>query len=311
MFAAFISTICSSLLTICVTAVLAFSTTIIFKTSYTNNFAMGSIAVVGCYLTADLLNDCGIPVYLGVFVGAIVGAAVSVAVDTILFRHGRNVNAVGKQMITMGLVSVIYGGVPLIFGTPESIPFEPFYNTQKAGVDANLVIPVGTGEIVVTKHSLVCLAITVVVLGALFLLLKFSKWGLAVRATASNEYTAELMSINTHVITALSWGIAGALCVLAAVMYAGGGTMISVTFMSGIQVNAFLACVLGGFATFHGPVIGAVCIPLAASCVGFLANFPALYKISRWNMVIVYVLVLLVILIKPNGLVGKAVAKKV
>ena len=81
--------------------------------------------------------------------------------------------------------------------------------------------------------------------------------------------------------------------------------------MTTIQVNAFLACILGGFSTFYGPVVGAVLIPLASSCVGFLANFPAFSGISRWQMVIVYVLLLIVILIKPEGIFGKKTVKKV
>ena len=94
-------------------------------------------------------------------------------------------------------------------------------------------------------------------------------------------------------------------------MYAGGGAMISTSFMGTIQVNAFLACILGGFATFYGPIVGAVLIPVLSNCVGFLANFPAFYDISRWQMVIVYVLLLAIILLKPQGLFGKKVVKKV
>lgn len=311
MIAAFLSTLCGTLLSVCITALAAFAVTLIFKTSTTTNFAQGSIAALGCYITADMLNKYGVPVYLGVFIGMAVGVVIGLFIDIVIFRKGKNVNAVGKQIITMGLVSIIFGAIPLVFGTPESIPFEAFYNTQKAGVSPNFVIPAFGGEIVVTKHALICLGVTVVVLGALFVLLKYSRWGLAVRATASNEFTAELMGINSHVITAMSWSIAGALGVLAAVMYAGGGTMISAGFMTTVQVNAFLAGILGGFTTFHGPVLGAVCIPVAASCVGFLANFPAFSGISRWNMVIVYVLMLIVILIRPQGLLGKPVAKKV
>ena len=81
--------------------------------------------------------------------------------------------------------------------------------------------------------------------------------------------------------------------------------------MTTIQVNAFLAGILGGFSTFHGPVIGAICIPVAANCVGFLANFRGMSGITRWNMVIVYALMLIVILIKPQGLLGKPIVKKV
>lgn len=311
MLASFFSTICGSLLSICVTALAAFAVTLIFRTSTTTNFAQGAIAAFGCYITAYLLNDKGIPVWIGVFVGMLAGIVVGLFIDLVIFRNGRNVNAIGKQIITMGIVSLFFGGIPLIFGTPERIPFEAFYNPVKAGKSPNFVLSAFGGEIVITKHAVICLAITVAVLAVLFILLKFSKWGLGVRSTASNEFTAELMGIDTHVITAVSWSIAGALGVLAAVMYAGGGTTISPSYMTTIQVNAFLAGILGGFSTFYGPVIGAVLIPLAASCVGYLANFKGFYSISRWQMVIVYVLMLIAILIKPEGLFGKKTVKKV
>ena len=81
------------------------------------------------------------------------------------------VAVVGKQIITMGFVSLFYGGIPLVFGNPEFIPFESFYNTTKAGVESNVVLRAFGGEIVLTKHALICAAITAVVLAALFLLL--------------------------------------------------------------------------------------------------------------------------------------------
>lgn len=311
MLVAFVSTLLGSMLTVCITCLATFAVTLIFKTSTTTNFAQGSIAALGCYVVADLLNKYNIPVYLGVFGGMIVGVLAGLFVDVIIFRKGKNVNALGKQIITMGLVSILFGGIPLVFGNQESIPFEAFYNTTKAGVKPNFNIPFGGGEVVVSKHAVICLIITVLILAGLFLLLKFSKWGLAVRSTASNEFTAELMGINSHVITATSWAIAGALGVLAAVMYAGGGVKIGVSFMTVIQVNAFLAGILGGFSTFYGPIVGAICIPVASACVGFLANFPGMSGITRWNMVIVYLLMLIVILIKPQGLLGKPIVKKV
>lgn len=311
MFAAFLSTVCGSLLSICVTALSAFSVTIIFRTSTTANFAQGSVAAFGCYVVADLLNQWGVPVYLGVFAGMFVGVLIGLFIDLMVFRKGHHVGELGKQIITMGFVSLFYGGIPLVFGNPEHIPFESFYNAAKAGVDSNVVLNILGGEIVMTKHALICAGITIATLAVLFLLLKYSKWGLGVRATAAGEFTAELMGINTHIITAISWALACALGVLSAVMLAGGGAMISASFMGTIQVNAFLACILGGFTTFYGPIVGAVLIPVIANCVGFLANFPLFYNISRWQMVIVYVLLLVIILIRPQGLFGKKVVKKV
>ncbi len=298
------------LVTMCVTALAAFAVTMVFRTSTTTNFAQGSVAALGCYVTADLFSKYGLPVYIGLIPGVIVGILSGLFIDIVIFRNGKNVLPVGKQIITMGLVSIIYGGIPLIFGNPERVPFQSLY-TGEAG--ANIIFDFMDSKVVVSRHALICVAITVAVLGLLFFLLKFSKWGLAVRATASNEFTAELMGINSRAITAISWAIACALGVLAAVMYAGNGTAITASFMTTIQVNAFLACILGGFSTFYGPVVGAICIPLASTLVSFLQYLPieGASNISRWNMVIVYVLLMIVILIKPQGLLGKPIAKKV
>lgn len=299
-------TIFGSLLTICVTVLATFAVTLIFKTSTTTNFAQGSIAALGCYVVADLLNKYGVPVYLGVLVGMAVGILIGLFIDLVIFRHGKSVNAIGKQIITMGLVSIIFGGVPLVFGSPSYIPFKPFYDFTAAGTDPNIEF----GNFFISKHALICLIITVVVLTVLFLLLKYSKWGLGVRATASNEFTAELMGINTRKITAVSWAVACALGVLAAVMFA-GDVSIDVSFMTNIQINAFLAGILGGYTTFYGSVIGAVLIPIANNLISSLAIIDGLEGITRWSMVIVYALMLIVILIKPEGLFGKKVAKKV
>lgn len=298
------------LVNMCVTALAAFSVTMVFRTSTTTNFAQGSIAAFGCYVTADLFGKYGVPIYIGLIPGVLVGVLCGLLIDVVIFRNGKNIYPVGKQIITMGLVSIIFGGIPLAFGNPERVPFETFYRGEKP---ANIILDILKGKVVISRHALICLGITAAVLTTLFLLLKFSKWGLAVRATASNEFTAELMGINSRVITAVSWAIACALGVLAAVMYAGNGTAITASFMTTIQVNAFLACILGGFSTFYGPVVGAVCIPLVSTFVSFLQYLPinGISAISRWNMVIVYVLLLIVILIKPQGLFGKPVAKKV
>ena len=301
--------ILAQLVNMCVTAIAAFAVTMVFRTSTTTNFAQGSVAALGCYVTADLFRKYGVPVWIGLVPGMAVGIICGLIIDIVIFRNGKNVTPVGKQIITMGLVSIIFGGIPLVFGNQESIPFESLVGKQSK----NIVFDFMGGKIPISVHAIVCLAVTIVVLAVLFLLLKFSKWGLAVRATASNEFTAELMGINSHAITAISWALACALGVLAAVMYAGNGTKITPSFMTTIQVNAFLACILGGLSTFYGPVVGAVCIPLASTLVSFLQYLPieGAAGLSRWNMVIVYALMMIVILIKPQGLLGKPVAKKV
>ena len=297
-----LNVILGTIVPMCVTALVTMAITIIFKTSSTTNFAQGVISAFGAYVVAAGLNKLHLSIWLALPVGVVVAVAIAVAIDVLIFRRGRYVNALGKQIITMGLISVIVGAIPLIFGmqTPQ---FRVF-------VEGKLSFLVNGQDVTVTKNALMCLAITAVVLTAIFLLLQFSKWGLSVRATAANEYVAGMMGINTHVITAISWGLAGALGTLAATMN-GGINQVGVYFMTSYQVNAFLAGILGGFATFYGPVIAAFMIPLANNLVVYLANVMGKPELTSWSLVIVYGLALVIIFFKPEGLFGKRTIKKV
>lgn len=292
------------ILPICITVIVTLAITVIFKTSFTTNFAQGVISAFGAYVAASALNSAGLSIWLAVPLGALAAMAIAVCVDVLIFRRGRYVNGLGKQIITMGLISIVVGAVPLIFG--GQIPsFAKF-------ASGNSSFMLGGEQVTITNNALVCLAITVAVVAVVFVLLRYSKWGLSVRATASNEFVAEMVGINTHIVTAISWGLAGALGALAAAMTASNATEIShVYIMTNYQVNAFLAGILGGFATFYGPVIAAVIIPLASSLITWFGNVIGVPALSGWSMVIVYALALIAIFFKPQGLFGKRSVKKV
>jgi branched-chain amino acid transport system permease protein len=210
----------------------------------------------------------------------------------------------------MGIVSILGNGIPMIYRYVDAPPIPELTNelyTQP------IIIEILGKNLQIEVHALICLGITVVLIGVLFALLRFSKWGLGVRTTASNEYVAQMMGVNTYAITAISWGIAGGLGAIACVMYVGGPGKLSDPFiMTNFQVNAFLAGVLGGFGTFAGPVIAAVIIPVVESSIGLLANIDSIREfITTWTPVILYILIMIAIYIKPNGLFGKKVVKKV
>lgn len=306
-FSFFLQTIFSTLLLVCVTMIATMGISLIFKTSNTTNFAQGSIAALGCYLVAYLSMRWApeIPYWVCIIIGLIAGLGVGLLIDIGIFRRGRSVNLIGKQIITMGMVTLIIGVIPLIFGTTDAPQIPAF-------VEGSWTVDMGEGwSFSISKHSVVCIAITAVVITVLFLLLYKSKWGLGVRATASNETTAGIIGINTHVITATSWAIAAGLAVLAAVMLNAGTSTLTSTFMTQTQVNSFLSGILGGFSTFYGPIIGAAIVPIATEVVGYFGLFEGADFLIAWKEVIVYGLLLVVILIKPNGLFGKKMIKKV
>ena len=287
-----INTFLISLIPMCVTAIVTLAITLIFRTSFTTNFAQGVISAFGAYVASFVITKWEFPVLIAIPVSMIVSMGVAILVDVGLFRRGRYVNALSKQIITMGLISIVTGLTPVIFGEVEQYMINSI-------VKDNFTIDVpGDVDISVTYNALVCVAITAVIIPLIFILLRYSKWGLSVRATASNEYIAGMMGINTHVVTAVSWGLAGALGALAA-------------YMTDYQVSAFLAGILGGFSTFHGPVICALLIPLAENLVMAIFNILGLSELTRWSKVIIYAIALVIIFAKPQGIFGKKIEKKV
>lgn len=300
-----INTFLSSLIPMCVTAIVTMAITLIFRTSFTTNFAQGVISAFGAYVASWAITRLGLPVIIALPLSMLVSMAIAVAVDVGLFRNGRYVNALSKQIITMGLISIVTGLAPVIFGTINK------YNIDSL-VSGNLTIDVaGDVDISVTYNSLIWVAITAIIIPVIFILLRYSKWGLSVRATASNEYVAGMMGINTHVVTALSWGIAGALGALAAYMRSSSTNVVNIYFMTDYQVSAFLAGILGGFSTFHGPVICALLIPLVENLIFAILSMVGLSEFTSWSRVIVYAIALVIIFIKPQGIFGKKIAKKV
>lgn len=171
----------TSLLTMCLTVLATLAVTLIFKTSYTTNFAQGVISAFGAYVVAQMMYSAGLSVWACLPVGIIVGMALGTFVDVGIIRNGRSVNAIGKQIITMGLVSVIVGLIPIIFPFDglEAKPSMPLVPLNQA---------IRIGDYTLSYNTLAALAITVVIVVVLFVLLYKSKWGLGVRTTASNEY---------------------------------------------------------------------------------------------------------------------------
>lgn len=299
----FLNTLLGSIPAMCVTALVTLAITMIFKTSFTTNFAQGVISAFGAYVVASSMISNGLSIWLALPIGMIIAMAIAVLIDVGIFRRGRYVNALGKQIITMGLISIVVGVIPLIFTI--SNPSIPKF------IEGNVSFEIEGQLVTVTKNSLLCMGMSVVVIAAVFVLLQFSKWGLAVRATASNEYVAGMMGINTHVVTAISWGLAGAIGALAATINASTGASMNVYYMTNYQVFAFLAGILGGFGTFYGPVIAALLIPLANNLVQYFVNVIGMPELTGWSMVIVYALALIIIFFKPQGIFSKKIARKV
>jgi branched-chain amino acid transport system permease protein len=268
---------------------------LIFRTSITTNFAQGMMGTFSAFFAANFALYHGMSFWLAMVLGALIAFCFGFLFDAGIIRQGRQVNAAGRQMITMGLMMIFYAIIPVIYVTittrTPNIPKFTYENREFSFLGQELYI---------TEHALICMIIAVVGLSILFALLKFTKWGMGLRATASNETVAQMMGINTKLITGVTWGIAG---LFVAVSASATAMSLNAGMMSTVQIYGFLACVLGGVSSFWAPMVGCVLIPL------FL-NYSAIWS-PKWAGLISFILIMLIILIRPNGLFGKSFVKKV
>lgn len=307
-----LSIIISALISFSFLSLATFGIVLIFKTSSTTNFAQGMLGILGAYTTSYLIDKQGVvdvtglpsvvitsptQLILPILAGILVSFITGLLINTVIFKRAKYTNAATKQIITMGLVIVITGIIPLIFGptvTRVSFPF-----SKQTIMFQGIAIPV---------HQLITLIMSTIILLTIFILLKFTKWGLGVRSVASNERVAGMMGINTSVINSMSWAIAGALGALSAITYTAAIGTMNVISMTSIQINAFYASILGGFSSFGGPLAGAFLLSAGQ------AIFPKLlvtWNLAPWSNTLLYVSIILAVLIKPAGLFGKKTVKKV
>lgn len=288
----FIQVILRSLETGSIYALAALGIIIVFRTSNVVNFSQGAIGMFNTFVATYFFNSRGLPLGLSVIAGVASAVITGFLIDVLIIRHTKKVSSDGKQIITLGLMMIILGITPLFFGVdPLSLP---------KLINSGEVKFLGAS---VSYNGLFNIVFGLAVMGTLFFVLQKTKWGLAVRTTASNEYTAKLMGIPTKTVTMGAWAVAAVLGVLAGAMVA-PMTSVTLNIMDEVQIIGLIACVLGGFQTFYGPVLGAYII-------GISRNLLLYYFSSVWGGQILFILILLFLVFRPHGLIGKKIVKKV
>lgn len=290
--ATFLQLLFGSLETGSVYALASLGIIIIFRTSRMTNFAQGALGMIGAFIATYSLIHLSVNPWIAVLIAMLSVFLLGIVIDRLIMRHAKNIGPVSKQIITFGMIMLLLGIAPMVFGsTPLNFPRmiqEGAFSVAGASV---------------THNGLFNIIVGLIIMILLFLFLQKTKWGLAVRVTASNEVVAQMMGVPTGIVTMGAWAIAAMLGSLSAIMLAPAIT-VNVSMMDNVQINALIACVLGGFQTFYGPVLGAYIIGLSKNMLSY-------YVSSTWGEAMMYGLILLFIVFRPNGLIGKKRIKKV
>ncbi|WP_426348801.1 branched-chain amino acid ABC transporter permease [Alloiococcus sp. CFN-8] len=288
----FLQVILRSLETGSIYALAALGIIIVFRTSNVTNFSQGVMGMFNTFMVTSIFDKLGLPLWLALIGGVITAIVMGVIIDILIIRHAKKASPVAKQIITLGLMMIILGLTPIFFGVdPLRLP---------------RIIPNGDLRFLgasISYNGVFNIVFGLGIMIALFTVLQKTKLGLAVRTTASNEYTAKLMGVPTKNVTMAAWAVAATLGVISGVMVA-PMTSVSLNILDEVQINALIACVLGGFQTFYGPVIGAYII-------GISRNLLLYYFSSIWGGQVLYIIILVFLVFRPQGIFGKKIVKKV
>jgi branched-chain amino acid transport system permease protein len=284
-------------------ALLAIGFVVIYKSTLVINFAQPALMIAGGLATSILVNEHGWPFWVAMLGGMVVATVIGLVSERVALRPMVGKPVFVAAIVTLGLDAVIRNIENRIIG-----PF-PRPTGDPWGLDV-----VRFGGVIVQERYLWMIAITAVLVTALFAFFKYSRIGLAMRATAFDQEVALAQGISVGTVFALSWAIAGALAAVAGVFVGTGGSGLEqTTFVVGFK--ALPAIILGGLDSIGGAVIGGLAVGIveamvatyqgggAGQCCGWLG--------SNFSTVAPYVLMLLVLLVKPYGLFGTPEVERV
>lgn len=277
----------------CVYSLIALGFVLIYKATGILNFAQGDLMMVGGFLGLTAIGIWGFPYWLGFLLAVIATAALGYLLDVCVFRKAMGQPEFALIMLTLGLGYVLrtLAGIIPGWGTqPQRFP-SPF-DDKTVEVFGNPM----------SEERLAIIVATILLMIVLYCFFRFSKLGIAMQATAQNNTAASLVGIPVKTVYSLVWALGAGIAAVAGVLVA------PITFvhpgMGYVGLYAFPAAVLGGFGSIPGAIIGGLII-------GMLEVFSGFYLTETIKSSAPYLILLLVLFIKPSGLMGARVLRKV
>jgi branched-chain amino acid transport system permease protein len=273
-------------------ALMGLAMVIIYKTSEVPNFAQGEMALVVTYLTYSLLATYGLPLHTALAATLVFAVVLGVVVEFCVLRRAKNPSVLGMIIITIGLEMVLMGLVSWKFGAEEKtmpFPISPY--------DSILL-----GQVYISTLEALTLAVALVLMGLLFFFFRFSRLGMAMKATQQNPVAARIMGIRTRRILMITWGISSLVGALAGVLLA--PVIMQPYMMWDPMLKGFAAAVLGGMTSLPGAVIGAYLL-------GIIENLFGGYVSIEFKSVVAFAIIVLVLCVRPSGLFARHYVKKV
>jgi branched-chain amino acid transport system permease protein len=273
-------------------ALMGLAMVIIYKTSEVVNFAQGEMALLCVFMTYMALEFYSVPYYAAFPAALLFAVFVGCFLEFAVLRRAKEPNVLGMIIITIGLEMILMGFVSWKFGAdPKSMPFPigPYDSVNFAGV-------------FISSLEILTFVAAITLMVILFVFFRYSKLGIAMKATQQNHMAARLMGIKTKRILMITWGISSLVGCAAGLLIA--PTTMQPYMMWDPMLKGFAAAVMGGMTSLPGSVLGAYLI-------GIIENLFGGYVSIEFKSVIAFFIIVVVLCVKPSGLFARHYVKKV
>jgi branched-chain amino acid transport system permease protein len=288
-------------------ALVALGYTMVYGIINLINFAHGEVLMVGALVSwtvVTALADSGLPGWLKLLISLIVAvvvcAALNYLIEKVAYRPLRNAPRLAPLITAMGM-SLLLQTLAMIIWKPNYKPYPILLPSE----------PFVIGGAVINTTQILILAATAVTLVGLMWLVNRTKLGRAMRATAENPRVAALMGVKPDMVISATFIIGAALAALAGVMYAAnyGSVQHTMGFLPGLK--AFTAAVFGGIGNLAGAVVGGVLLGLIESLgAGYIGTLTGGVLGSHYQDIFAFIVLILVLTVRPQGLLGERVADR-
>jgi branched-chain amino acid transport system permease protein len=263
----------------------ALGLTVVFGILGIAHFAHGSLAMFGGYLTFVFSTSMGLSFFASIAMAMPVGAVMGMLIERLAYRPVRDAPHINAFIIALGLTMMLEGGNLLLFGADQVIIQTPYQQVFDFG------------GIFVAQLRMVVIVTAVTLVAIVTLLLLKTKTGKSVRAVAQNRHAAVLMGVNVNLVSSVVFAISSALGVAAGALI---GALLALAPGVGesFAVKGFAVLILGGLGSLPGAILGGLVLGVSESlAAGFLS--------SAYKDVISFLIMILVLLVMPQGLMGK------
>lgn len=280
-------------------ALVALGFVIIYKATEVINFSQGGLVMIGGYLTYNFTVTWSLPFPLAVLMAMAATAGIGLLFERIILRRLIGSPVFAQVMITIGLLFVLQNIVTAVWGSDNLNLGDPW------GIST-----INVGDVVIQVRQLWSVGLTLVVLALFFSFFRYTPLGLAMRATAIDQEAALAQGMSSKRVYMTAWGIAGATAALAGIMIASGASALSPELQF-YALLAFPAIILGGIDSPLGAVIGGLVIGITQSLTAGYIGDIAPWLGAGFERVMPFIVMVIVLLVRPYGLFGTPEIKRV